>query len=609
MSVDDPIEEAGQPAPSQPSDSAQPDDLTALNAIPRRYENLERADIQAIDRTLTPLQRAQFSIAVKAVERFIETPQGNLILLGAVGTGRTLLAAYIAQKLPTGSSLFLTLRQLIDWLVEPPAGLEASQVRETLVTIPVLIIDDFSAAYEELDEGAIQQLYDLVHRRWSDLLPLVLTSTVDLSTLGQSPVLEYLQQDAQVYQFDWKPIQLSRAAAPGTGHGSKPIPLEIHICPWLSSADDSGTPAIFPAPRNVCRRPILPQPVALSYQSHACLSGDYDTCPIFQLPSDQRLESLPEDLLRHERHRQSASGANRERLFTILGIVGIVTALLLWAFLLFSRPILAFITGNAAGSEETAAEMPTFVLPPTRTPTPTPTETPLPPTRTLVPTFTPTPPFAAVVTLAYGTNMRAAPDIDASVVAILPGGAELNVRGRDALGAWLRVATPDGREGWVAVSQLIDDGQDIMALPVINQGAAVPQPDTQTEALVSGDTGLTVTPDIPSSFSVFLTVTDISGCTSASFFLEHTFEIEGNDLTVIREGETASMVGSINPTTGTFRVTRTGDVATETFSGQVERSGQQLLVDGQVEVQFFGDYCNTLWTAEGSTGIIEGSGF
>jgi len=205
--------------------------------------------------------------------------------------------------------------------------------------------------------------------------------------------------------------------------------------------------------------------------------------------------------------------------------------------------------------------------------------------------------------------MRTAPDIDASVVAILPGGAQLNVRGRDTLGTWLRVETPDGRAGWVAVSQLIDDGQDIMALPVFTEGAAVPDPAIQTEALAAGNSTPTATPGVPSRFSVFLTVTDISGCTSASFFLEHTFEIEQGDLTVTREGETDSMVGSINLTTGTFRVTRTGDVATETFSGQIERNGQQLRVDGQVEVQFFGDYCNTLWTAEGSTGISDVDGF
>lgn len=611
MSGDFPFEGSDKPDTPQPPGRFPADSREVLNAIPRRYQNLERADIQAIDRTLSPLQRVQFSIAVKAAERFIEEPRGNLILVGAVGTGRTLLAAYIAQQLPSGSSLFLTLRQLIDWLAEPPSGLNADSVRDQFAAVPVLIVDDFSATYPELSEEAAQQLYDLVYRRWSDLLPLVLTSTTDLGNLGDSPVLEYLQQDAQVYQFDWKPIQLSRKPAPGPGRSSKSIPVEVHVCPWLSSADESGTPAIYPSPRNVCRRPVLPQPVILSHQSRACLSGDYAVCPVFKLPSNQRLETLPPEILRFEHHREATSGMSRERRFTILGIAGIVTALLMWAFLLFNRPILAFLGGGDRGlrGESAESEVPTFIPPPTRTATPTPTNTPLPPTRTLVPTYTPTPPFATTVTLAFGTNLRAAPDVDASVVAILPGGATLNVRGRDTLGTWLRVETPDGRAGWVAISQLIDDGQDIMALPVFSEGAAVPDPAIQTEALVAEDVQPTPTSGLPARFSIFLTLSDISGCTHANLYLEHTFEIRDDNLDVRREEEKDSLIGSISPTTGTFRVTRTGDVATETFSGQIERDGQQLLVDGQVEVQFFGDYCDTLWTVEGSTAISEDSGF
>lgn len=99
-----------------------------------------------------------------------------------------------------------------------------------------------------------------------------------------------------------------------------------------------------------------------------------------------------------------------------------------------------------------AVELPTVAW--TRAPTPTrPRVTLSPPTPT--PTWTPTPkPLPYGWVKAYRARLRAAPSLDAEVIALVPAGTTLRLLGRSEDGDWYRVRTEplngEPQEGWMA---------------------------------------------------------------------------------------------------------------------------------------------------------------
>ena len=83
------------------------------------------------------------------------------------------------------------------------------------------------------------------------------------------------------------------------------------------------------------------------------------------------------------------------------------------------------------------------------TPPPTPTATPEPPPQVA----------------AEGGNLRAGPGQQYDVVAQLPPGTPLLLRGRNDAGDWLVVSTEDGKEGWLFAELVLGGRTEIDALP------------------------------------------------------------------------------------------------------------------------------------------------
>lgn len=74
---------------------------------------------------------------------------------------------------------------------------------------------------------------------------------------------------------------------------------------------------------------------------------------------------------------------------------------------------------------------------------------------------------------ALTTNMRAAPDREAELVAIIPGRRPALVTGRSPDGAWLRVIYPIGSrlEGWVPAANVVPSAGDPASVAVIDVAA------------------------------------------------------------------------------------------------------------------------------------------
>lgn len=77
---------------------------------------------------------------------------------------------------------------------------------------------------------------------------------------------------------------------------------------------------------------------------------------------------------------------------------------------------------------------------------------------------------ALAVSDTVGVNARSAPTTTANVVIVVPNGAVLAVTGRSADGSWLRVALPDGAQGWMAKAAVAETA-NIDVTPVIESEA------------------------------------------------------------------------------------------------------------------------------------------
>jgi hypothetical protein len=377
----------------------------------------------------------------------------------------------------------------------------------------------------------------------------------------------------------------------------------LNRCPHLGLRNDPETWYAFPAGENHCHRPRPPQPVALAYQSDACLSEDHVNCPVFQAggwrgqlpdgirlgskapprrvpdikrmdggaeresqyvePTDRQAEPLPPDIeeeqvietlppdveatepederppldfgaaqvteplvLDFEAIEQEAESPlpyaeaiewevegppleaeppEQERETT--GVVSKIAALprqvilllvivpVLIGLALVGLTLLAFFGALSPKAQPdataTASATPTTALLldlPTPTPTatvkPAATQTTLPPTEE--PTAKPTVVLESVAeaTLAYDSNLRTGPGVEFDVISPLQAGTKLVILARDWPGLWLLVRTEDGREGWLAASQIAEKDIDIPLLPLAPDIASPPPPavtDTPTE--------------------------------------------------------------------------------------------------------------------------------
>lgn len=147
--------------------------------IPPRYEGLSFEDY-AVD--------AGNKNAVKWAMRTIKNPQQGLIITGGAGTGKTFLAAILAQELMKGgkSVLFVDVPTLLDNLrktfnkkSDDDATLD--EMMKALNAVDVLILDDLGA--ESPTDWVAERVYVVINDRYNTRKPVILTSNYDLETL------------------------------------------------------------------------------------------------------------------------------------------------------------------------------------------------------------------------------------------------------------------------------------------------------------------------------------------------------------------------------------------------------------------------------------------
>jgi DNA replication protein DnaC len=125
-------------------------------------------------------------VAYNSARNYAEHLNGWLLLQGGYGTGKTHLAAAVANfVLSLGFSvLFLTVPDLLDWL---RAGFEAGEDEsyndrfEEIRSVKLLVLDDLGT--QNATPWACEKLYQIINHRYSLRLPTLVTTNQDLSEI------------------------------------------------------------------------------------------------------------------------------------------------------------------------------------------------------------------------------------------------------------------------------------------------------------------------------------------------------------------------------------------------------------------------------------------
>lgn len=135
---------------------------------------------------LTPTKQRNLRMAHERAREYAHKPTGWLILKGGYGSGKTHLAAAIANyQLGQGHvALFVNTPDLLDHLratFNPASTTTYDERFEQVRNSPLLILDDLGT--QSNSEWAQEKLYQIFNHRYNNRLPTVITTNLELEAI------------------------------------------------------------------------------------------------------------------------------------------------------------------------------------------------------------------------------------------------------------------------------------------------------------------------------------------------------------------------------------------------------------------------------------------
>ncbi len=135
---------------------------------------------------LSPDRQKNLCLAYERARTFAARPEGWLVLRGGYGSGKTHLAAAIANRTVEDGRvvLFVTVPDLLDHLrsaFSPLSDQSYDERFEAVRTAPLLILDDLGT--EHGTPWALEKLFQLLNYRYMAQLPTVITTNQELEEL------------------------------------------------------------------------------------------------------------------------------------------------------------------------------------------------------------------------------------------------------------------------------------------------------------------------------------------------------------------------------------------------------------------------------------------
>ena len=169
----------------RPTDDMGHSALSSLDLLANRsFGNIdERHDEGLPSKDIKTLERA-----LKAAHRFAEKPKGWLIFMGGYGSGKTHLAAAIANyRASLGAPpLFIMVPDLMDHLratFSPKSEVSYDRRFDEIRTSPLLILDDLGT--QSMTPWVREKLYQLFNYRYNAELPTVITTADTLDEIDE----------------------------------------------------------------------------------------------------------------------------------------------------------------------------------------------------------------------------------------------------------------------------------------------------------------------------------------------------------------------------------------------------------------------------------------
>ena len=159
----------------------------------RRYSNmgvLAQVTFEVTEpdgRATTADSRARFRASLEVARAYAEDPQGWLVLTGASGSGKTHLAAAIANRcMERGQPIFFAfVPDLLDHLrasFNPEHELSYDELFEQVKSIPMLVLDDLGS--QSVTPWADEKLFQVLNHRYISGLPTVITTNTPSEKMG-----------------------------------------------------------------------------------------------------------------------------------------------------------------------------------------------------------------------------------------------------------------------------------------------------------------------------------------------------------------------------------------------------------------------------------------
>lgn len=130
-------------------------------------------------------QVRSLQFAYNLAYQYAQTLKGWLVLIGSYGSGKTHLAAAVANVAVQAGvpTLFLTVPDLLDWLRSSFSSTDESfeQRLDEIRTIQLLVLDDLGT--QNTTPWAEEKLYQIINYRYIHHLPLVVTSNLSLAEI------------------------------------------------------------------------------------------------------------------------------------------------------------------------------------------------------------------------------------------------------------------------------------------------------------------------------------------------------------------------------------------------------------------------------------------